>query len=88
MGSTVTMDNVGKRKVQGQLVHKDCSLTKTIIQTLGLIFLKISGRAARLEHFWMCHPWKNFLILLGIKPWVIQPEHHTWYTTLAPSQVI
>jgi hypothetical protein len=65
MGLRATMDGVGKRKVQGQLVHKDCSLIKTIIQILSLIFLKISGRAARLQHLWMSHPWKKFLDSTG-----------------------
>ena len=73
MGSRATMDGVGKRKVQGQLIHKDCSLIKTINQILSLIFLKISDRVARLQHLWMSQPWKNFLALLGIKPWITQP---------------
>jgi hypothetical protein len=73
MGSRATMDGVGKRKVQRWLVHKDFGLIKTIIQTQSLIFLKISGRAARLQHLWMSHPWKNSLTLLGIKPWIVQP---------------
>jgi len=30
MGSRATMDGVGKRKVQGWLVHKDSSLIRTI----------------------------------------------------------
>jgi hypothetical protein len=67
------MDGVGKRKIHGWLVHKDCSLIKTINLILSLIFLKIFGRAARLQHLWKSHPWKNFLTLLGIKPWIIQP---------------
>jgi hypothetical protein len=72
MGSRATMDGVGKRKVQGQLIHKDCSLIRTIIQILSSIFLKISSKAARLRHLWTSHPWKNFLTLLGIKPWIVQ----------------
>jgi hypothetical protein len=73
MGSRATMDDVRMRKVQRRLVHKDYGLIKTIIQILSLIFLKISGRAERLQHLWMSHPWKNFLTLLGIKPRIVQP---------------
>lgn len=73
MGSRATMDGVRKKKVQRRLVHKDCGLIKTIIQILSLISLKISGRVARLQHLWMSYPWKNFLILLGIKPCIVQP---------------
>jgi hypothetical protein len=73
MGCRATMDGVGKRKVQGWLIHKESSLIKTINQILILIFLKISGRFARLQNLQMNHPWKNFLTLLGIKPLIVQP---------------
>jgi hypothetical protein len=60
------MDDMGKRKVQGRLIHKDCNLMKTFIQMFNLIFLKISGKAARLQHLRMSHPRKNFLTLVGV----------------------
>ena len=86
------MDGVGKRKVQGWLVHKDCSLIKNMNQILSLIFLKISSRFARLQHLWISHPWKKFLdptgnqtldhpacsliTIQGSLPWL----SHKWYS--------
>ena len=48
MGSRATMDGVGKRKVEGWLIHKNYSLIEAINQALSLKFLKIPGRVARL----------------------------------------
>jgi hypothetical protein len=36
VGTRASLNGLRKRKVQGQLAHKGCSLTKTVIQILSL----------------------------------------------------